>query len=145
MKIGDKTYKNHLDGYNQMDLLTGKGPSARHELFYFGELQLGAIRIDDFKFQFYQQPFGWPGEKVTTDMPTIVNLRQDPFERRRRSAADPQRSGGGYMNDFMAREFWRFVQVQQTVGAARNHWSTTHRCRRPLPSTSRPSRRRSRK
>jgi hypothetical protein len=22
------------------------------------------------------------------------------------------------MNDFMAREFWRFVQVQQTVGAA---------------------------
>jgi len=24
--------------------------------------------------------------------------------------------GGGYMNDFMAREFWRFVVVQQTVG-----------------------------
>ena len=21
-----------------------------------------------------QQPFGWPGEKVTTDVPTIVNL-----------------------------------------------------------------------
>ena len=81
VQIGGQTYKNHLDGYNQMDLLTGKGPSARHEIFYFGESQLGAIRIDDFKFQFYQQPFGWPGEKVTTDMPTIVNLRQDPFER----------------------------------------------------------------
>ncbi len=25
--------------------------------------------------------YGWPGEKVTTDMPTIVNIRQDPFER----------------------------------------------------------------
>jgi hypothetical protein len=24
--------------------------------------------------------------------------------------------GGGYMNDFMAREFWRFVLVQQEVG-----------------------------
>jgi hypothetical protein len=24
--------------------------------------------------------------------------------------------GGGYMNDFMAREFWRFVVVQQEVG-----------------------------
>jgi len=24
--------------------------------------------------------------------------------------------GGGYMNDFMAREFWRFVLVQQQVG-----------------------------
>ena len=55
-KLGDRTYKNHLDGYNQMDLLLGKGPSARHELFYFGGPQLGAIRIDDFKFQFYQQP-----------------------------------------------------------------------------------------
>ena len=39
-----------------MDLLLGKGPSKRHELFYFGGPQLGAIRIDDFKFQFFQQP-----------------------------------------------------------------------------------------
>ena len=36
VKLGDRTYKNHLDGYNQMALLEGKGPSARHELFYFG-------------------------------------------------------------------------------------------------------------
>jgi arylsulfatase len=114
--LNGRSYKNHLDGYNQMDLLTGKGPSARHELFYFAEAQLGAIRIDDFKYQFIQQPFGWPGEKVSTDMPTIVNLRQDPFERtpsiRGESLND---QGGGYMNDFMAREFWRFVQVQQKV------------------------------
>ena len=27
-KVGDRTYKNHLDGYNQMDLITGKGPSS---------------------------------------------------------------------------------------------------------------------
>ena len=27
VKLGDRTYKNHLDGYNQMDLLLGKGPS----------------------------------------------------------------------------------------------------------------------
>jgi len=117
--LSGQTYKNHLDGYNQMDLLTGKGPSARHEIFYFGESQLGAIRIDDFKFQFYQQPFGWPGEKVTTDMPTIVNLRWDPFERtpsiRKESLNE---LGGGYMNEFYAREFWRFVQVQQTVAVA---------------------------
>ena len=59
----------------------GKGPSKRHEIFYFGGPHLGALRIDDFKYQFIQQPYGWPGEKVTTDMPTIVNLRQDPFER----------------------------------------------------------------
>jgi arylsulfatase A-like enzyme len=113
-----QTYKNHLDGYNQTDLLLSKGPSARHELFYFGGPHLGAIRIDDFKFQFYQQPWGWPGEKVTTDMPSIVNLRQDPFERtpslRGQSTND---MGGGYMNDFYAREFWRFVLVQKQVAA----------------------------
>jgi arylsulfatase A-like enzyme len=116
VRLGDRTYKNHLDGYNQMDLLTGKGPSARHEIFYFAEANLGAIRIDDFKFQFIQQPFGWPGEKVTTDMPTIVNLRQDPFERTPSVRGETTNDmGGGYMNEFLAREFWRFVQVQQKV------------------------------
>jgi arylsulfatase A-like enzyme len=118
VKLGDRTYKNHLDGYNQMDLLTGKGPSARHEIFYFGEAQLGAIRIDDFKFQFFQQPYGWPGEKVTTGMPTIVNLRQDPFERTPSIRGENLNNlGGGYMNEFYAREFWRFVLVQQKVAA----------------------------
>jgi arylsulfatase A-like enzyme len=111
-----RTYKNHLDGYNQMALLTGKGPSARHELFYFAGPRLGALRYDDFKFQFFQQPYGWPGEKLTTDMPTVINIRQDPFERtpsiRGQSLND---AGGGYMNDFMGREFWRFVLVQQAV------------------------------
>jgi arylsulfatase len=118
VKLGENTYKNHLDGYDQMDLLLGKGQSARHELFYFAGPKLGALRVDDFKFQFIQQPYGWPGEKLTTDMPTITNLRQDPFERtsslRGESLND---SGGGYMNDFMAREFWRFVVVQQRVAA----------------------------
>ena len=117
VKLGDRTYKNHLDGYNQMDLLTGKGPSARHDIFYFGGPHLGAVRIDDFKFQFFQQPYGWPGEKVTTDMPTIVNIRQDPFERTPMTRGETTNNGaGGYMNDFYAREFWRFVMVQQTVG-----------------------------
>jgi arylsulfatase len=50
-------------------------------------------------------------------MPTIINIRQDPFERtpsiRGQSLND---AGGGYMNDFMGREFWRFVLVQQEVG-----------------------------
>ncbi len=34
-QLGDTNYKVHLDGYNQMDLITGKGPSARREIFYF--------------------------------------------------------------------------------------------------------------
>jgi len=116
VKLGDTTYKNHLDGYNQIDLLEGKGPSARHEFFYFGGPHLGAIRIDNFKYQFYQQPNGWPGAKVTTDMPTMVNIRQDPFERTPSIGGQTLNDlGGGYMNDFYAREFWRFVDVQNEV------------------------------
>ena len=116
VKLGDQTYKNHLDGYNQMDLLAGKGPSARHELFYFGGAKLGALRIDDFKYQFYQQPLGWPGPKTTTDMPLIYNIRQDPLERTPSINAETLNNlGGGYMNDFYAREFWRFVSVQHKV------------------------------
>jgi arylsulfatase len=116
VKLGDRTYKNHLDGFNQTALLEGTGPSARHELFYFGGPHLGALRIDDFKFQFYQQPYGWPGEKTTTDMPSIVNIRQDPFERTVAIRAESMNdSAGGYINDFYARQFWRFVMVQQAV------------------------------
>jgi arylsulfatase len=117
VQLGDRTYKNHLDGYNQMDLLTGKGPSKRHELFYFGGANLGAVRLDDFKFTFYQQPYGWPGEKTTTDMPGMVNIRQDPFERTPNIRSESPNTGAwGYGNDFFAREFWRFVMVQQYVG-----------------------------
>lgn len=116
VKLGDRTYKNHLDGYNQLDLLEGKRPSARHEIYYFAGAQFGALRIDDLKFQFIQQPYGWAGETLKTEMPMIVNLRQDPFERtpsvRGESMND---SAGGYMNDFYARQFWRFVLVQKYV------------------------------
>jgi arylsulfatase len=116
VKLGDQTYKNHLDGYNQMDLITGKGPSNRHELFYFGGPHLGAVRLDNFKFTFFQQPWGWPGEKVTTDMPSLVNIRQDPFERTPNLRGESwNNSAPAYTNDFFAREFWRFVLVQQYV------------------------------
>jgi arylsulfatase len=114
--LGGKNYKNHLDGYNQLPMLTGDAPSARHELFYFAGPKLGAVRLDDFKFQFIQQPVGWPGPKVETDMPGLINIRQDPFERFPMIAGESALTGAfGYGNDFFAREFWRFVLVQQQV------------------------------
>src|SRR6185503_12452888 len=116
VKLGDREYKNHLDGYNQLAMLTSDAPSARHELFYFAGPKLGALRLDDFKFQFLQQPVGWPGPKVEPDMPTVVNLRQDPFERFPMLGGESTlTSAWGYGLDFFAREFWRFVQVQQRV------------------------------
>jgi arylsulfatase len=115
-KLGDREYKNHLDGYNQLALLEGKEPSKRHEFFYFSGAKLGAVRLDEMKFQFLQQPTGWPGPKVVTDMPTLTNLRQDPFERFGMVSGESPLTGAfGYGNDFFAREFWRFVLVQQEV------------------------------
>jgi len=113
VKLGERTYKNHLDGYDQRDLLAGKGPTKRHEIFYFGGAELGAVRIDNFKFQFYDQPDGWPGPKITLDMPLLYNLRQDPFERT--PIQNYGQGSGDYMNGFFAREFWRFVFVQDVV------------------------------
>jgi arylsulfatase len=118
VKLGERTYKNHLDGYNQLDLLLGSAPSARHEFFYFEGPQLGAVRLDEMKFVFFTQPTGWPGPKVTADMPKLVNLRQDPFERYSTLEGETPATGAfGYGNDFFAREFWRFVRVQEKVAA----------------------------
>jgi arylsulfatase len=113
-KIGDRTYKNHLDGYNQMDLITGKGPSVRHEIFYFAESTLGAVRIDDFKYRFIEQPHGWVGGQIKVDAPVLINLRLDPFER----FDYPVGTLTGSQNYFswFQYEFWRFVFVQQEVG-----------------------------
>jgi len=108
VKLGDRTYKNHLDAYNQLDLITGKGPSARHEVYYFAETTLGAVRIDDFKFRFIDQPGGWLGGTVHPDWPILTNLRLDPFER-------TGITGSMQYYNWFAYEFWRFVFVQQEV------------------------------
>ncbi|MBN9984319.1 arylsulfatase [Rhizobium laguerreae] len=115
-QIGDRTYKNHLDGYNQLDLLTGKGPSKRHEIFYFGESTLGAVRIDDYKYRFIEQPNGWLGAKEHVDARSITNLRLDPFERLGTPANGTLDGAQGYFNEWFMFQFWRFVFVQQEVG-----------------------------
>jgi arylsulfatase A-like enzyme len=109
-QLGEQTYKVHLDGYNQLDLITGNGPSKRREIFYFAEGTLGAIRLGDYKYRFIDQPAGWLGGTVKPDWPILTNLRLDPFER----------TGLGtsiaYFN-WMGVEFWRFVLVQEIVMA----------------------------
>jgi len=112
--IGDRTYKNYLDSYNQMDLITCKGPSARHEVYYFAETSLAAVRIDDFKYQFITQPGGWIGTKDRPDAPILVNLRLDPFERTGWPENGTLHGSQEYW-DWFVYEFWRFVFVQQEV------------------------------
>jgi arylsulfatase A-like enzyme len=110
--IEGTNYKVHLDGYDQTSLITGKGPSSRHEIFYFTEGTLAAIRVDDYKYRFIDQPGGWIGTTVKPDMPLLVNLRLDPLER----TMWPNANLGSYeyFNWFLY-EFWRFVLVQQQI------------------------------
>lgn len=114
-KVGDTTYKVHLDGYNQLDLLTGKGPSNRKEIFYFTEGTLGAVRINDFKYRFTDQPNGWLGATEKVDWPILTNLRLDPLER---TGISNGKTGSLGYYDWFAYEFWRFVFVQQEVAKA---------------------------
>ncbi len=113
--IGDRTYKNHLDGYNQMAAITGQGASTRHEIFYLGESTVGAVRIDDYKFRFIDQPQGWLGEKTHPDVPYITNLRLDPFERTG-WPSNGTKDGAQQYFDWFKYQFWRFVFVQQVMG-----------------------------
>jgi arylsulfatase len=110
-QLGDRTYKVHLDGYDQTDLITGKGPSKRHEIYYFTEGTLSAVRIDDFKFRFTDQPNGWFGNTVKVDWPILTNIRLDPYERTGLT------SSINYYN-WYAYQFWRYVVVQQQVAKA---------------------------
>jgi arylsulfatase len=114
-QIGGKTYKVHLDGYDQTDLITGKGPSKRHEIFYFTETTFAAMRIGDFKYRFTDQPTGWLGGTFKPDMPILTNLRLDPLERT--GFTSGANGSYAYMNWFMY-EFWRFVFVQQEIAKA---------------------------
>jgi arylsulfatase A-like enzyme len=114
-QIGDRTYKVHLDGYDQTDLITGKGPSKRHEIFYLTETTLSAVRIDDYKYRFTDQPNGWLGSTVKLDWPVLTNLRLDPFER---TGMPSGTEGSLAFYNWFAFEFWRFTFVQQEVAKA---------------------------
>lgn len=97
-QVGDKTFKVHLDGYNQLPMLTGQtDKSSRDEYFYFdddGELVAmrydvilpGATQPTAWKIVFCEQrsPGGfniWRNPFTCLRTPKIYNLRMDPYER----------------------------------------------------------------
>ena len=112
-KSAASTIECHLDGYDQTDLITGKGPSNRHEIFYFTETTLSAARIDDFKYRFMDQPGGWLGATLKVDWPILTNLRLDPFERT--GMFNGKDNGSLAYYNWFVYEFWRFVFVQQEI------------------------------
>jgi arylsulfatase A-like enzyme len=85
--INGRNYRNHLDGYNQLDYLTGKvKESPRNEFWYVNDdAQIVAARYQDWKVVFLEnrgQAFGvWREPFVELRAPLIFNLRRDPFEK----------------------------------------------------------------
>ena len=108
-EAGGKTFKAHLDGYNQMDLLSGKGSGKRKEIFYFDAGgNLNAVRYNDWKVHFTIME-GAINEayRKTPSWPLIVNLRMDPYEVGPDAAL--------YVRNFYADQMWMFVPAQALV------------------------------
>lgn len=81
-QAGEKTYRVHIDGFNQMDLLQGKGQGLRNSIYYFDdESHLNAVRWGDWKVIFASKDDWFYGQRETYTIPKVVNLRLDPFER----------------------------------------------------------------
>ena len=85
-QAGGKAFKVHLDGYNQTDLLSGKGSGARKEFFYFSDDgDLTGLRYNKWKAVFLEQRAHglevWRDPPVPLRVPKIFDVHADPFER----------------------------------------------------------------
>ena len=103
-KLGDTTYKVHLDGYNNIAHWVGQSEkSARREIFYYDETDLMAIRVDGWKIHIGVKHHGsWFDEKSYPSVPYVVNLLMDPMEK-----MTPDSEEWGYVGKkFLAQKLW---------------------------------------
>ena len=80
-----KTFKVHLDGYDQLALLKGEGPGTRKEIHYItDDGDYSAVRYGKWKIQFTQQPDNgfavWNTTFTSNRAPFVTDLRADPYE-----------------------------------------------------------------
>jgi arylsulfatase len=113
MKVGNKDFKVHLDGYDLRDALAGKSPSPRREFFYFNDDgSLVGLRYDHWKIVFAEQRAHgmavWEEPFVALRLPKLFNLRSDPFETADHEAGD--------YNRWRAERLFLLVPAQQFVG-----------------------------
>jgi arylsulfatase len=102
--INGRHYKNYIDGYNQLDYLTGKvKESPRKEFWYVNDDgQIVAARYLDWKVVFLENrgvAFGvWREPFTELRVPLLFNLRRDPFEK-------SQHNSNTYNDWFLDRPF----------------------------------------
>ena len=93
-QAGEKHFRVHLDGYDQLPYLTGETTvSARQEFFYYGERDLFAIRYNNWKIHFTVKDDWFAGQSVKPTVPRPVNLLADPFEQNMQAAGYPVYAG----------------------------------------------------
>ena len=112
-KMGEMTYKVHLDGYNNLDLWTGKTEkSARNQYFYYDENDLTGLRVGDWKMSFAVKEDGiWWDPLVYPRVPYLFNLRMDPME-----LFDPHSPEWGYMaRKLFAEKLWTLIPAQGLI------------------------------
>jgi arylsulfatase len=86
-KVGSKTFRVHIDGFNLLPYLTGQvKESPRTSFFYISDDGgVMAVRTGDWKLVFAEQRAQstqvWQEPMVPLRLPLIFNLRRDPFER----------------------------------------------------------------
>ena len=85
-KVGNLNYKVHIDGYNLLPALQGKGEWPRKEFLYWtDDGSVAALRYDQWKITFLvQNAHGlhvWQKPFEPLRAPMLGNLRSDPFER----------------------------------------------------------------
>jgi arylsulfatase A-like enzyme len=112
-KIGNMTYKVHLDGYNLLPALKGEDVWPRNEFIYWtDDGSVAALRYNQWKITFLRQNAHglhvWiqPFEELRA--PLLGNLRTDPFER-------AEYEGYGY-NQWFAEHMFLFAPAGAYVG-----------------------------
>ena len=114
-KMGEMTYKVHLDGYNNLDHWMGKTEkSARNQYFYYDESDLTGLRVGDWKMSFAIKEDGlWWDPLVYPRVPYLFNLRMDPME-----LFDPHSPEWGYMaRKVFAEKLWTLIPAQGLIAA----------------------------
>lgn len=112
-RVGGRSYKVHLDGYNFLPYFTGKtekGP--RNEFVYTSDTgDIVGYRMGDYKMVFKEQRAHglqvWQDPYTELRMPKVFNLRMDPFERM-------DEEGSGY-DQWMGEHMFLFAPAMAEV------------------------------
>ena len=86
-KIGDKTFKVHLDGHNLIPFFKGEEKESPREgfMYWSDDGDLMALRVRHWKITFMMQEHTgldvWKRPFTSLRGPDLYNLRSDPFER----------------------------------------------------------------